>query len=141
MKAKQKDVVRHKRFSETLKMYNSIGTKVIIMLQSPEQINDPKMVYEKVYSLSPDSRTMALQKYSLPANVNSIDQQQFKNFLTHHLTEIHSVMDPTPLFCDQHHCLIGTLDASFYRDTNHLSNTGSAKLKPLFLKELQNIKR
>ena len=114
----------------TIKKYNDIDVKIILIHQAPFQnfppdyiylhsIKKNKLNYDKyIYNLSVDyKKHRSLQKF-VKDKVNSIEENL-----------LFDQIDPELIFCDKIKCLIGTKDMSFYSDDDHLSISGSMKLK------------
>lgn len=118
----------------TLKSYNDIGVKVVILLQVPMQLKNPKNIYFE--SLNFFGLNHELVKKS---SVNIDKHKKFQRFTNNIIkseadkfTNV-TLLDPTPIFCHADYCSIGNEKESFYFDDDHLSIKGSYKLQDALL--------
>ena len=114
----------------TIKKYNEIGVKIIFIHQVPLQVFSPDYIYlyslkknksnyiKFIYELSVDYKKHALLQKFVKDKVNIFS----KNPLFYQI-------DPEFIFCDKKKCTVGQHDMSYYSDDDHLSTSGSMKLK------------
>lgn len=109
----------------TINAYKSIGTKIVIILQVPQQKTEPKQAYYKLTSsnqLSQDNiRKLSISRQehnSLQAFTNEI-------FTKKSSASNVEVLDFVDAFCDSEKCILGNTEGSYYLDNDHLSTNGS----------------
>lgn len=125
---------------KTLQAYHDIGAQVYVILQVPQQEIDPQLLYERVRGLAPEAMRRALVKESL--SLDGHVTLQARNVAVFHSMQaefpdtLKILVDPTKTFCDAKGCPIGNEMTSWYRDRNHLSLAGAAKMVPQLEREL-----
>ena len=112
---------------KTLKAYEDLGVKVIIIKQIPEQKYDPIDLYSK----SKIYKNKNLENLSVKLNEH-LTLQNFVNKLF--LNANATIFSFDNSFCQNYSCPVGNNDVSYYSDTNHLTYDGSK----LFYETLKN---
>lgn len=113
--------------AQTIEAYESIGTKVTLVQQVPQQKFIPEEIYYKAYDS--DNVLTALNAMS----VNKAEHQAMQSYVTNlfQLTQKKypslEIADFTNTFCEDS-CLVGTKKQSFYHDKDHLSVTGAQQI-------------
>jgi peptidoglycan/LPS O-acetylase OafA/YrhL len=111
---------------DTVNAYASIGTRLLIVAQVPEQRFDPVKIYYRMYTADKSLLNSRLRELSVTPAQNSALQAfanaQFEQYRSGGHLGIVSLDD---LYCDAHHCLIGNDAQSFYLDEDHLSPAGA----------------
>ncbi len=119
--------------TKTVQMYNSIGARVFIILQVPEQKSISYEIYKEVFRANPEQQQMVLEKYS----TTYVENLAYTKFFNQMAQEIKSddlvLMDLSQQFCSSGICLVGTIDHSYYRDYTHLSKFGAEFIAPQFV--------
>lgn len=112
----------------TIDSYASIGVKVVLIGSIPIQSHPASEIYKKVYLLPKFNRREKLK--SLHVSYNEHRDRQKANLALFQTQREKSFffLDPTPYYCNGNTCLVGSLEQSFYTDTNHLSFIGSRSL-------------
>ena len=115
---------------ETLSAYSEIGVNVIVLPQVPQQHSEPLDIYAQS-SLSGKSLT--------ESSVSRSQHLMLQEYVTS-LFEAEEVrlLDFTDTFCDESYCSVGTKQASFYFDDDHLSLDGSSLLVNPLVEFLSN---
>jgi len=114
----------------TAKRYKDLGVEVIFIHQIPEQIYDPKYVYQK--SLIKKNQNIDLKKLT-NFSVNYEDHIKHQRFIKDNLNIIKNdylnlkEIDLSEIFCNKSYCLHGSDNTSYYSDKNHLSVSGAMK--------------
>lgn len=127
--------------SNTISSYNSIGVRVIVILQVPQQKSDPKRVYSKLIAtnkIGSDDALELVKSFSVEYSEHLI-LQAYNRSIFRTLEENGSilVLNPDPYFCEGSRCLSGTASESFFRDDDHLNSIGAMRLESEFLKFLK----
>ncbi|MBF0446193.1 MAG: hypothetical protein HQL68_11445, partial [Magnetococcales bacterium] len=114
-----------KGLERSIKKFENIGTKIVLVGPTPLQNYWPRQVYKHIYLLpKPLMQTKLDKLHSNLKDHNRIHKHLFKIFKSK-VSNSFLYFDTTPYYCDKTKCLIGTLDRSFYADTNHLSAAGT----------------
>ncbi|MDA7828962.1 acyltransferase [bacterium] len=114
----------------TAKRYKDLGVEVIFIHQVPEQIYEPKYVYQK--SLIKKNKNIDLKKLT-NFSVKLEDHVKHQKFIKNNLNIIKNnypnlkEIDFSEIFCDKSHCLHGSVNTSYYSDKDHLSVPGAMK--------------
>lgn len=109
---------------KTIEAYKGIGVELIVVKQVPQQLYEPKRVYYEAMKAADTKQ--ALRQWSLDTDVHH-RLQIYVNSLFSRYDSV-SWVSPEAVFCDSEKCTIGTGDASFYYDKNHLSIAGARQL-------------
>jgi peptidoglycan/LPS O-acetylase OafA/YrhL len=114
--------------TNTVDMYNQIGTKVVFVHQAPLQIFDPQFIYSESFDkITNRIRIDKLKNYSVDLS-ESLNFQKFIRDNVKILKDQYSnliTIDLNDYFCDVSKCLVGNEKASYYADDDHLSIYGS----------------
>jgi hypothetical protein len=110
---------------KTIDAYKSIGVELIVVKQVPQQMYEPKRVYYEAMKAA-DAK-QSLRQWSLDTDAHH-RLQVYVNSLFARYDSV-SWVSPEAVFCDSEKCMIGTGDASFYYDKNHLSIAGARQLE------------
>ena len=118
----------------TIKKYNEIGVEIIFIHQPPMQLYNPNFAYFNSYDFS--KKTVDINKLRLL----SVSYDRHINFQKFIRTETKKLLkksymfkeiDFDKFFCDKKKCMIGEKNISYYSDDDHLSVSGSKKIKKL----------
>jgi peptidoglycan/LPS O-acetylase OafA/YrhL len=108
-----------------------LGSKPYVVLQVPSQKTHPKNAFRS--EISEDILTKISIPYDDYVNSRSVLHQSLEmNFGQDVL------LDFSDVFCDLISCRVGDVEGSFYLDTSHLSDYGSARLKTRLISVLRN---
>ena len=124
----------------TLKKYNNLGTDVIFVHQTPQQIFDPYIIYSNSYDEKNKKINLEKLRSFSVAHDKSLDLQKFVRMNVDSLKIIYSnfiTIDLDDFFCEDNKCLVGNEKASYYADENHLSIQGAKFLIDKFEKFLR----
>ena len=123
-------------FRKTIQAYRGIGTRVIVLLQIPQQIVQPDKVYYKLYSFNRQETAAALNlikelsvRLESHIELQRHNREYFRSLAEQDLIEL---IDPDPYFCSSTECLIGNARDSFYRDDDHVNALGAMRLIDAF---------
>ena len=112
---------------ETIEAYASIGTKVTLLQQVPQQKFIPEEIYYKAYNslnVVTALNAMSVRKTEHQAmqgyvtNLFQLTQKKYPNL---------EIADLTDTFCGDS-CLVGTQTQSYYYDKDHLSVVGANQI-------------
>ena len=124
----------------TAKRYKDLGVEVIFVHQVPEQIYDPKYVYQK--SLIKKENKIDLKKLT-NFSVRYQDHIKHQKFIKNNVNIIRNdysnlkEIDFSEIFCNKSYCSHGSKSASYYADKNHLSISGAMRTI-ILIKDLLN---
>lgn len=107
--------------SITLKAYEAIGARVVLVLQVPQQLSDPLEIYARASSIREgDVRDLSISKAE-----HTELQQYVREIIQRSGVE---TIELDEIFCDSSRCPVGDNIHSYYYDDDHLSTEGSKKL-------------
>ena len=115
---------------ETLSKYQKLNVNVIFIHQVPEQIYNPKYVYQK--SIENKKKEIDLEKISSYA-IRFKQHMEHQKFIRNNLDRIKKdytnlkEIDFDNIFCNNSKCFYGSKNTSYYTDQNHLSINGAMK--------------
>jgi len=112
---------------KTAEAYTSIGTKVVLLHQVPQQKFIPEEMYYKAYDTA--SILDALKSMSVSVDEHLSMQKYVFDLFQEASDKYPNVMsaDMTHVFCKEV-CLVGTEAESFYHDADHLSVSGGLQI-------------
>ena len=117
--------------TETIRAYQEIGAKVIIVPQVPMQLYRPQDIYFRSYKAGAGNAEVqwsGIRRLSLDRSLH----RSFQTFVRDAFANLDSptveVMPIDDLFCDASKCLVGAARESYYSDEDHLSRVGSLRL-------------
>lgn len=118
---------------KTAEDYEKIGTHIYVVDQVPQQLYTAEDAYINIIKTGGAQTT--LERYSVPKDKH-LHLQAFSRSSLRNLSKTPPInFDDS--FCDDTVCRIGTLEASYYFDSDHLSRVGSYMLIPR-IKEVLN---
>lgn len=125
-----------KSLKHTVDTYKSLGARVFVVMQVPQQDKHPKKVFfrllqaELIGNQAADE-IIASQSVSLSKHLTN---QAFNRETIMNVARSSGavVINPDQLFCSSAHCLIGDRNRAFYYDHDHLSSHATAMMIPLF---------
>lgn len=118
----------------TIKKYNEIGVEIFFIHQPPMQLYNPRFAYYNSYDFS--KKTVDINKLRLL----SVSYDKHINFQKFIRTETEKLLkrnflfkeiDFDKFFCDKKKCMIGEKHISYYSDDDHLSVSGTKKIKKI----------
>ena len=115
------DAVRH-----TAERYKAEGLSLAVLLQVPQQLQDIKQVYYRIYEQQDSQvQSIMLRNYAVPVTKH-LQLQSFNRGVFMQLAEegLLEVINPDGWFCDDV-CRFGVEDQSWYRDSDHLNSIGA----------------
>lgn len=121
---------------KTIATYQALGSEVYIVGQIPQQRYSAKEFYYLIYDekKSIDEKRLLLKKYSVSLEdhlkLQSNNRQIFGSLQEKGLGQ---VIIPDDIFCRDGYCPLGTLERTYYRDKDHISNFGAEQLAPMLL--------
>ena len=116
-------------FAHTAQKLSSIGINTWIMLQVPDQKNDPPTLLANAVRYRGNLDVKGISK------ANSVEQFIFVNSVIDEISKLPklTVLDPSPYFFQNTKYSILSMDGEcLYRDDDHVSHAGAQLLKPLF---------
>jgi hypothetical protein len=122
-------------FENTLKKYERLNARVSVILQVPQQLNEPRKIYNKLIRYD-HKDISAKEKFLFESSVKVAEHLRHQEYSRMLLTSIGSdygvqVFDPSIYLCGILRCTIGTVETSFYLDSDHLNDAGVRQLAPL----------
>lgn len=130
-----------KGFKDTVAAYESIGARVVVFLQVPQQKIDPKKVYARIsgfHDFKQAEVTRLIDKFSISVAEHERLQEFNRSFFRQQLTlQQVTLLNPDSYFCDRSRCVFGESEFSFYTDDDHLSAFGAARLEPIVQKVIE----
>jgi peptidoglycan/LPS O-acetylase OafA/YrhL len=121
----------------TIEAYRQIGTKVIVILQIPQQDKLPKYVYSKMGSYDYKEKNTFLQFNSVSLNKHNKLQKFNRDVFDKYSNELKSInLDDT--FCHDGKCLLGSVNQSYYIDSDHVSVAGTKLFTNIIVRALQD---
>lgn len=128
-------LVFYDQLKSTIQMYRSVGVEIFVLLQPPQQLIEPIRFYQKLYKSDTFSFNEAyefIHKVSV-TYPQHLSLQRFNRvtFDRQSKEEVVNILNPDPYFCNQTVCDFGTVDRTYYSDTNHLSTDGLQKIRSL----------
>ncbi len=117
---------------ETTQRYESIGVKVIVLLQPPEQKVVPELIYSRLRK-NMNSSEQEKEEYIEIFSVDKINhytiQKQNRDIINLLGRQgAITVVNFDTLFCNETKCLIGDGNHSLYQDKNHVNKYGAKKI-------------
>jgi len=121
----------------TIQAYKGLGAEVYILLQIPQQMVDAKRLYTKLIQFTPSKNEdvdLILGEASVSFN-RHLNLQEYNRRVIDRIAKDEGaiVLNPDLFFCDVYSCSIGSSQASFYKDSDHVNTIGAMKLAPLFV--------
>ena len=115
---------------ETLQRLLATGKRVVFIHDTPDLTFHPRTCFN-VLRLSPEARDIPCRLDRARAEAS---QAVYRRAAARVLAELPrvQVIDPFPAFCDRSYCYGVRDGAILYSDKDHLSETGSRLLGPLF---------
>lgn len=124
-------------FSKTLAAYRSLGVKVVVVLQVPQQTVSARKVYSKL-ALAGEIGAPEAMGVVHARSVTRADHLVLQQFNRSYLRSLADdglvIVDPDRALCDAERCDIGSALESFYRDDDHVNSRGALLLEAV-LKE------
>lgn len=120
----------------TLRAYAAAGVRVHIVEQVPEQLGNPRRIYERLARERWRSDSL-LRTLSVPV-------EEHRKLQAFPAEVFRSSAGPRPatvttldnLFCDAERCMLGTPEEPFYTDPSHLSAYGARRVVPVLVELL-----
>jgi peptidoglycan/LPS O-acetylase OafA/YrhL len=114
------------RIIHTVREFQNLGKKVVIVLQVPDQRRNPLKSYR------PKSTDQSIRDDSI-LKAKHLELQKSANDMMREIADGRGidVVDPTGIMCSSR-CLIGNKAEIYYYDSNHLSITGASLMEPAF---------
>ena len=112
---------------QTAARYQKEGLKLTVLFQLPQQLQDVKQVYYRIFDQSdPLLQSTMLSKYAVP-KIRHEQLQAFNRKLFSQLAEegVLEVLNLDSRFCDETICRLGLPDQTWYRDADHVSVQGA----------------
>jgi hypothetical protein len=125
---------------KTIATYQAMGSEVYVMGQIPQQRFSAKEFYYLIYDEKKpvEDKKLLLKKYSVSLedhlNLQKNNRQFFESLQQKGLGQL---IIPDDIFCRDGYCPLGTLERTYYRDKDHISNYGAEQLAPLLLPYIQ----
>ena len=111
-----------KAFVETIKSYQALGIKVVVMYQTP-YIQNPKVCVQRRIQIAPTQG-----KCELPL-AQAYGKEEYRQFFDPTLAELKvEVFDPYVYLCDATECLLKEGDKIFHTAGEHMSGFGGQYL-------------
>jgi hypothetical protein len=110
------------------------------MGQIPQQRFSAKEFYYLIYDEKTpvEDKKLLLKKYSVSLedhlNLQKNNRQFFESLQQKGLGQL---IIPDDIFCRDGYCPLGTLERTYYRDKDHISNYGAEQIAPLLLPYIQ----
>lgn len=111
----------------TVAQYRSIGVKVFLIDQIPQQRVEPQMAYYRAYQA--DDPLAVLKKMEITREAH----QQLMAYVHRNFALVEAqatIIRLDGLLCRDGRCAIGEPGESYYRDNSHLSGTGALHVAP-----------
>ncbi len=119
----------------TVRAYNNIGVKVVVVGQVPMQNVEPRRIYSALYLPIMQNRGVPQQQTIKALSVTRSEHDKLQAFFTNTFTNMQSkgftFINPTNTYCDNEVCPVGTPQQSFYFDDDHISVVGNKLLLDL----------
>lgn len=121
----------------TVEKYQSLGVKVWIMYQAPQQSVSVNQLYYKLSNddLNDLEKSKLIASYSIPYEKHMMNQLLSRDAID---STNSFVINPDKILCGSKTCLAGTPSEPFYRDKDHLTPYGALLLKSLLIDSLAN---
>lgn len=132
--------VYYEGIEKTIATYQELGSEVYIVGQIPQQRYSAKEFFYLIYDEKTpvDEKRLLLKKYSVSLEdhlkLQSNNRQFFESLQQKGLGRM---IIPDDIFCADGYCPLGTLERTYYRDKDHISNYGAEQLAPLLLPYIQ----
>lgn len=125
---------------KTVEAYASIGAKLTIVKQIPQQNLNVQDLYYKVYGNSTNANDP--QKITESIHELSVSKQQhlaLQNFASTQFKQYSqlNLLNFDDIFCDAEKCLFGNNQHSYYFDNNHLTTAGGQLVVDVLVKSVQ----
>lgn len=117
---------------DTFEQYGKTNANVVVILQVPMQKSNPDEIFYK--SLTDNHLDInKLKVESIKLNQHKRFQQSTNDIIKSEATKYSNinVIDPTDTMCNNINCPVGNEVMSYYFDDDHLSTSGSLKLRSL----------
>ncbi|MBF0358058.1 MAG: acyltransferase [Magnetococcales bacterium] len=115
--------------ARTVKKYGEIGSQVIIIGPVPHQRFLPQEIYKAVYRLPKILREEKLNQLSSSVTAYYEQQNEFLKIFTNESSPNFHYLDISKYYCNGERCPVGTLETSYYGDSDHLTIAGIEGLK------------
>lgn len=122
---------------DTFERYSRSGTKVLVLLQVPlQEVNPDKIFYSSLVN-NDLSKAKIIEK-SVSVKKHNEFQKRTNDILIQEANKFDSIsiIDPATGMCGSTNCSVGNNHESYYFDDDHLSISGSMKLKNLIEKNI-----
>jgi hypothetical protein len=132
--------VYYEGIEKTIATYQELGSEVYIVGQIPQQRFSAKEFYYLIYNEKTpvEEKNLLLKKYSVSLEdhlkLQSNNRQFFDSLQKKGLGRM---IIPDDIFCRDGYCPLGTLERTYYRDKDHISNYGAEQLAPLLQPHIQ----
>ena len=117
---------------DTFEQYSKSNIKVFVLLQVPMQETNPDQIF---YSSLVDNKLSEskILENSITLKKHNDFQKRTNNIIIQEANRFNNiiVIDPTPEMCGSANCPVGNESVSHYFDDDHLSISGSFRLKDL----------
>ena len=122
---------------KTMQRYNSLGTNLILIKQTPEQKYNSKHLYYKIAKLKDKDKLKKIRMFSV-SKEEHLNLQNFVNneFNLYSNQKNINFIDLNSSFCKKNSCYLGSKDGSFYIDKSHISNSGIKLISNTLSKKL-----
>jgi hypothetical protein len=118
-------VLMARGLERTINKYGNIGTKIILLGSVPIQNYSAREIYKQTYLAPEVFRIGVLDGLHVKLSDHNKRQQEYTDIFNSQKSNYFYYLDLTPYYCDGIKCHVGTIDKSFYIDTNHISVTGT----------------
>ncbi len=112
-------------FDATVDKYDEIQTPIHLITQPPHQKHEPQKVYFSVSKGVGNVESLSVKRSEFQ-KLNEIPINVFSTRVGD--IDLYNITD---LFCDEHICLIGEPNQSYYYDVTHLSTYGALRLRDI----------
>jgi hypothetical protein len=124
-------------YAATVRKYTALGVRLHVLEQVPQQMYEPRAVYEQAQRAPALRRKAVLTAWSVPLAKHRALQAFPDAVLRRADLPAREVLNADALFCDSERCLIGVDAQPFYSDRSHLSAAGAQRLVPLLTQSLR----
>jgi len=129
----------------TVRAYETLGAKVYLVEQVPQQLADPRSVFHRINQRGlwgQDAATEVIERNSVQ-RASLRERQASLAQLLDRLPPLESfmVLNPEPHFCNESRCPMGDKNGSFYYDRDHLNKRGAELAGAWLLAQLGEAER
>lgn len=117
-------------FAHTVRTLRALGREVLVVEQVPQQLGDPALAYRHALNDDPASFASALRSAAVARVLHRQMQAPVRELLRQAAAGEARFITLDDALCDETACTLGSPEAGFYYDADHLSPAGARHVAP-----------